>query len=550
VGKFSKIKKYSKPSLTVNEKIQELNKELEKTGMLSERMTTDALYQQGEYVPERGTDHTSNFEDAPEYISGGSKLLSTQSFTSNEFATIRRQFPSYTSRAGWKWIYISNIFRADWGNNINSFGETGGIGGYYTSMPDARLIAGGSVIRTSDPVVGYTTRYHPNNYPSTAPLQANLDDPDYLPVLDRNNNNMKRGPKDPWEELKKRLKAGEEWWEYMFGEYGKRARQKAKKIAELFKKQAEKSFNDFIEGVDGFKQGLEDFIDKASGIVPAGAAFDKFLDHQENPKHTKDNPYDVPFTGKQRENIGKLLQKVLDESVVESSIPNNKRMQGLPYAPSDIKSKIERGEKLDQSDIDWLNTKLNGADEEAYNWTFNNLSGEATITKNSDGSYTIMDNYMFSDPEDTDPIKPIAGPLVGMHAKSDRGDTAYYDKDPSKYPDAKKIGTLKKMYIKGKFPASGTTKEEITFEDIERQLILEELEYDLLIEKLEKQSCFTKQNKQEQTYKTIKRVSSATKDPSPILETKIIQTEQKSPSRFLAKEKREDTSRARWLKRA
>jgi hypothetical protein len=40
VGKFSKIKKYSKPSLDINEKIGNLNKELEKVGMLSEKMTT------------------------------------------------------------------------------------------------------------------------------------------------------------------------------------------------------------------------------------------------------------------------------------------------------------------------------------------------------------------------------------------------------------------------------------------------------------------------------------------------------------------------------
>jgi hypothetical protein len=305
-----------------------------------------------------------------------------------------------------------------------------------------------------------------------------------------------------------------------------------------------------MDGLGDDKERIDDFIEKISPIVPAGAAFDKFLDHQENPKHTKDNPYDVPFTGKQKENIGKRLEKALDQSAEENS-PNYPRPKGVEgFAPSDIKSKIERGEKLEQPDIEWLNKQLNVQDDKAYHLTFNNLSGESKITKNSDGSYTVEDNYVYSDPGDTSPVELIAGPLVGMHVKPEGGDSTYYDKDPSKYPDAKKIGTLKKMYIKGKFPASGTTKEEITFEDIERQLILEELEYDLLIEKLEKQSCFTKQNKQEQTYKTIKRVSSATKDPSPILETKIIQTEQKSPSRFLAKEKREDTSRARWLKKA
>lgn len=51
MGKFSKIKKYSKPSLSVNEKIDQLNKELRKTGMLSEVMTTDSLYPQKETQP-------------------------------------------------------------------------------------------------------------------------------------------------------------------------------------------------------------------------------------------------------------------------------------------------------------------------------------------------------------------------------------------------------------------------------------------------------------------------------------------------------------------
>jgi hypothetical protein len=51
VGKFSKIKKYSKPSLDINEKIENLNKEMSKVGMLSEKMTTSTVYSDTETQP-------------------------------------------------------------------------------------------------------------------------------------------------------------------------------------------------------------------------------------------------------------------------------------------------------------------------------------------------------------------------------------------------------------------------------------------------------------------------------------------------------------------
>jgi hypothetical protein len=51
VGKFSKIKKYSKPSLSVDEKIDKLNKELKKTGMLSEiANSTSGVYTITQYI--------------------------------------------------------------------------------------------------------------------------------------------------------------------------------------------------------------------------------------------------------------------------------------------------------------------------------------------------------------------------------------------------------------------------------------------------------------------------------------------------------------------
>lgn len=51
MGKFSKIKKYSKPSLDINEKIENLNKEMSKVGMLSEKMTTSTVYPDTETQP-------------------------------------------------------------------------------------------------------------------------------------------------------------------------------------------------------------------------------------------------------------------------------------------------------------------------------------------------------------------------------------------------------------------------------------------------------------------------------------------------------------------
>ena len=60
---FSSIKKYSKPSLELDEKISVLNKELEKTDMLSEKMTTSSVYPEREvqaYIPPTLSDVPDN----------------------------------------------------------------------------------------------------------------------------------------------------------------------------------------------------------------------------------------------------------------------------------------------------------------------------------------------------------------------------------------------------------------------------------------------------------------------------------------------------------
>lgn len=114
MGKFSKIKKYSKPSLSVNEKINQLNKELRKTGMLSEVMTTSSLYPQKEtqpYIP-------PTISDVPD-ISG----ITGNGFTQND---ITNDNTGYND--------ISQLFNANIGDNptpiIQTPSETpiGGVG--------------------------------------------------------------------------------------------------------------------------------------------------------------------------------------------------------------------------------------------------------------------------------------------------------------------------------------------------------------------------------------------------------------------------------------
>ena len=53
MGKFSRIKKHRKLSstLSIDEKIEFLNKEMKKTGVLSEKMTTSDMYTKTSFTP-------------------------------------------------------------------------------------------------------------------------------------------------------------------------------------------------------------------------------------------------------------------------------------------------------------------------------------------------------------------------------------------------------------------------------------------------------------------------------------------------------------------
>ena len=53
MGKFSRLKKHRKISstLSIDEKIESLNKEMKKTGMLSEKMTTSDMYTKTSFTP-------------------------------------------------------------------------------------------------------------------------------------------------------------------------------------------------------------------------------------------------------------------------------------------------------------------------------------------------------------------------------------------------------------------------------------------------------------------------------------------------------------------
>ena len=576
MGKFSKIKKYSKPSLEVNERIEKLNKELEKTGVLFEAPanSTSGLYTEPSInipqpdswttLPEPDID-TSGLGSGHQTFttSSGESNLDQFLYTDPETGVVYRRLEPYEGKPEAKY---GIAFALSWDATIVGYigddgfvstGSLGPSGGFNDWGKYGQLWID---YKDEMPVVGWIFRksgFYPSRWfqirmyvgaPNTQkiPVNKRLDDPDYLPVLDRNNNNKKRGPKDPWEELKKRLKAGKEWMDYMMD---KRLRGKRKRMIELLGQTGKKALGKFGELMgfveDKIEELVGDSLDKAVGTASAGATLGAFWDQQEgNVKYDKNNPYEVPYGQTQKQEISNAFEKALDYT------------DNMGF---DLKGKIDRGEQFTQQEIDFLNQKMNyefgSTTPEGFGFyrTFGKFSPNLEITKNDNGGYDIKDNYVFDNLNDFEGGQiEIGGVKFGpgvkgeYYARKDRGDIDFYDKEPNQ-PDAKRIGSIKQMFIKTSLPPSSSMKEEIAFEDVEKQLILEELQYDQLIEKLEKQRCLTKQ---EQTYKTIKRVSSATKDPSPILETKTIQTEQKSPARFLVKEKKEDTSRARWLKRA
>jgi len=109
VGKFSKIKKYSKPSLTVDEKLDILNRELIKTGMLSEKMTTSTVYPDTEtqpYIPPTydlvpdSSGITGNSFSQP--VNGGDENDSdtwADGWNSNEYLTNADELDGVTNRS-------------------------------------------------------------------------------------------------------------------------------------------------------------------------------------------------------------------------------------------------------------------------------------------------------------------------------------------------------------------------------------------------------------------------------------------------------------------
>ena len=180
MGKFSKIKKYSKPSLDINEKIGNLNKELEKVGMLSEKMTTSTVYPDTEtqpYIPPTydlvpdSTGITGNSFSQP--VNGGDEDDSdtwADGWNSNAYLTNADELDGVTNRSivshvpnspyddgGGGMVITGRYFGRSIGylsggnvyKQVLSGGLTGGtnaptedsrgVGGYYRSLTDAEF---------------------------------------------------------------------------------------------------------------------------------------------------------------------------------------------------------------------------------------------------------------------------------------------------------------------------------------------------------------------------------------------------------------------------
>ena len=116
MSRFKRIKNTStkKSSVSIDEKIAALNKELEKTGMLSEVMTTSNVYSTSTYVPplERIVSDVPNSSNI-----GGAGFTQNSAGSGNE-----GEAPSYSS--------VSDLFNSGVDHPIFKSTSYGGVGSF------------------------------------------------------------------------------------------------------------------------------------------------------------------------------------------------------------------------------------------------------------------------------------------------------------------------------------------------------------------------------------------------------------------------------------
>jgi len=513
---FRKALRHLKSS-QIDEKIKNLDASLKKTGILIEAPTnsTSGLYQQGDTVtiPPVLDGWNDTFPDAPEGPTtpggGGAKLSGSGSFGDDVFRQIRKDYPQYTKNNGvypyistgyWSWVWVSIDFGAEWGNLTNSFGEKYGvtpggryIQGYYTSLSaiDTRLIAGGSQIVQSNPEGGFTSSYWPNNYPATVVISggSGIDDPENVVIWgDANKDKIPKRTKNILDKLKDMLDAGKEWWDKTVLDNIEKKKKKAK---DLIRDLLDSTGSVLDKIWDFGPKALDDFVGSASAVD----ALNEYLGQQLGTQHyTEDRPKNIITTPKTAQEWSNQFDNVIRE-----------------VNPKDVTN-------LTQKELDAINVGMSNA-AYPYGIIFHNLGRRDAIKPLPNGGYEIRDNYLFDSPDDFQGgeikidtengekvILSPRGPFTAIARVNNNGGgtNTYYDKDPKKYPDAKKIGEVTMMPIAIQLPpptrittAAGKPrassffgKEEISMGTIIKELLLEENLFDIVIESLERLKTF------------------------------------------------------------
>ena len=546
MGKFSKIKKYSKPSLDINEKIENLNRELSKVGMLSERMTTSTVYSDTEtqpYIPPTydlvpdSTGITGNSFTQP--ANGGDENDSdtwADGWNSNEYLTNADELDGVSNRSivshvpnspygdGGGGIVITgryfgrSIGYLSGGNEYKQVLSGGLTGGTNVPTEDSRGL-GGSYAGYTDDAFNYAVafwnaykaladEYGSNSIPTvnvkawvrynrfhdyqrggefadwTGGPKKTTDDGNFIldtfaVVKVRSTDKYMSDPGQPRTAVLNRMEdpdsahyhpgfieralfgaldVGRRGLEYLRGKATSSVqslRQLDSQFENEFKKLGSRmdiEINSTLEYLKNSFQNLPGLLNMLVQLTkaapPAAATLFTFGDIN-NPnsknygKYTPGHPnyqgpYTPPIPGFEQQHIAKTLSKAIET-----------------VNPKDVENLTEQERNLINTYMvgDFSNTK--GTDAKAgqtYYNIFHNLPTVNSIKKNSDGSYTLRDNYRFTDRDGDVSFHPLQSYVESLAKNNPQGSEPFLDK-----PGGKEIGRLNNMEIELKLPPTERT---------------------------------------------------------------------------------------------
>lgn len=532
MGKFSRIKKYSKPSLEVNEKIEKLNKELEKTGVLFEAPTNSTS---GLYSGQDQEDTTQNTNTRIKDPDGGSNTsgvpyegtygnydpsgtVSYFSFSGNgnyNIGATIRGFDEVTdgdgNGLGYYKIRITPSYGVSYLHLDSIWTERTGVLNAYWKVVGRRV--GGQEI---DLLLGTqfwdrrptSISFWSNNVAQPIPGEVRQK-PSWYHFMRRDGRSGDGGygTQDPWEKVQGMLDAGKEWMDRVIGDVNP-----IDAVFRVFENTAR------LSGLYGAANTLREYGNFTAGRV----------------SYTSEKPKMTVSSSEERREILKQAEGTLF-AAHPLLTPTYEGVKNKHYKRPVTEKEKQRARKIiGESLAKAINNKQgnlyyqHGAVSSTFHKSPSNKEG---ISPDGKGGLNVNDGYDFVPKEGQTGTENARVPGLQGYALEALAMAVTYDARNKEYEKKGKgygsITELPRMPIRTTF-----TKEDLKGTSLGQ--LLDDIGF----------------NNSLKEDRTIKRVSSATKDPSPILETKTIQTEQKSPARFLVKEKKEDTSRARWLKRA